>query len=490
MSARWRLATILLALVAPSATASEEELRFGRFGTVAIYRGSAQPREVALFVSGDGGWNKGVVDMARELATTGALVVGVDIVHYLKELNGPGDGCLYPASDFEALSQFVQKKLEFPRYIVPVLVGYSSGATLVYATISQAPPNTFSGAVSLGFCPDFPTTRPFCKGSGLSWEAGPKGKGVNFLPSTHLSAPWIALQGTVDQVCDPASTEAFVKQVPGGEIVILPKVGHGFSVPRNWLAQFKEAFARITHAGPPPAPPAEATAATVTGDEAAATAGPLVSVGDLPLVEVRPRGVVSDVLAVIVSGDGGWAGIDRELGEAMADRGVAVVGLNSLQYFWKRKTPDGAGADLERIVRHYLTTWRKTRVLLVGYSRGAEALPFMASRLPPELRSKVMLLAMLGPTPEVEFEFHVGDWLGGSGGKDQLPVKPEVEKLSGVKVLCVHGDEESDSLCPSLGAGVATDLVLKGAHHFGGSYKSIAEAILREAGLIPASAGT
>jgi type IV secretory pathway VirJ component len=485
MTKAW-VVVVGLAALGSSALAGESQLQFGRFGKVTIYQGTNEPHEVALFVSGDGGWNKGVVDMARELATSGALVVGIDIVHYLKELAAGGNGCLYPASDFEALSQFVQKKLEFPRYILPVLIGYSSGATLVYATLAQAPPNTFAGAVSLGFCPDFPTTKPFCKGGGLSWERRPKGKGVNFLPTTHLSAPWVALEGTIDQVCDPAATEAFVRQVPRGEIVMLPKVGHGFGVPRNWLPQFKQAFARITVAAPTPPVSAAAVAAT-TGTPSAA--GPAVDVAGLPLVEVPARGTATDVLAVVISGDGGWAGIDRELGEAMADHGIAVVGLNSLQYFWKKKTPEVAASDLERILRHYLVTWGKTRVILVGYSRGAEVLPFMANRLPDELRSKVMLVALLGPTPKVEFEFHVADWLGGSGERNQLPVGPEVEKLAGTRILCFYGEEERDSLCPALPTGLATVVPLKGAHHFGGDYAGIAEAILKAADLIPSPAG-
>ncbi len=479
------LAPLLLGALAPGALASEQQLHFGRFGTVTIYHGAEQPREVALFVSGDGGWNKGVVDMARELATTGALVVGVDIVHYLKELAASSDACLYPASDFEALSQFVQKKLDLPTYVVPVLIGYSSGATLVYATLAQAPPNTFRGAVSLGFCPDFPTTRPFCKGSGLTWESRPKGKGVNFLPATHLEARWIALQGTVDQVCDPAGTESFVRKVPSGEILVLPKVGHGFSVPRNWLPQFKQAFARIIQAATPPAPGSVAAAPTSGAAETAPPPAPVVDVSDLPLVELPARGAATDVLAVVVSGDGGWAGIDRELGNAMAAHGVAVVGLNSLQYFWKKKTPEVMGRDLERILRHYLAAWRKDRVLLVGYSRGAEAIPFMADRLPPELGSKILLLALLGPTPTVELEFHVADWLGGSGGRDELAVRPEVEKLAGTRMLCFYGAEERDSLCTSLPASLATAVPLKGAHHFGGDYAGIADTILREANLLP-----
>jgi len=470
VTAKARLAVLALAALAGKALASEEVFRFGRFGAVTVYREAAQPRQVVLFVSGDGGWNLGVVEMARELTSTGALVVGIDILHYLKELGAGGDACLYPAADFEALSQFVQKKLDLPRYLTPVLVGYSSGATLVYAILAQAPPNTFAGAVSLGFCPDFPATKPFCQGSGLVWEPRPKGKGINFLPAVHLQEPWIALQGTVDQVCDPAGTESFVKQVPHGEVVMLPKVGHGFSVPRNWLPQFKDAFERLVNVAPvvevATVPPASQASADVS---------------DLPLVEVPARGEPTDTLAVIVSGDGGWAGIDRELGGAMAERGVAVVGLDSLRYFWKKKTPEIAGHDLERILQHFMVGWGKGRVLLVGYSRGADVLPFMANRLPADLRARVVLVALLGPSPSVEFEFHVGDWLGGGAARNELPVRPEVEKLAGTPVLCVYGEAEHDSLCPDLPASLASAVQMKGAHHFGGDYGRIAEAILRDA---------
>jgi type IV secretory pathway VirJ component len=475
---------LLVLLLADGASAGEQTLCFGRFGTVAVYRPEAQPQHVVLFVSGDGGWNKGVVDMARELATVGALVVGIDIIRYLKELAAAPDSCLYPASDFEALSQSVQKNLDLPRYEVPVLVGYSSGATLVYAALVQAPPNTFLGAVSLGFCPDFPTTKPFCKGGGLEFEPRSKGKGVNFLPASSLTVSWVALQGTVDQVCDPEATATFVSHVPHGEIMMLPKVGHGFSVPRNWLAQFRESFERITRpvagTGTGPAAPATPVAAAVPAP-AGNVPGTTLDVSDLPLVELPANGTATDVLAVIVSGDGGWAGIDRQIGEALAGRGIAVVGLNSLQYFWKRKTPEIAGRDLERIVRHYLEAWGKSRVVLVGYSRGAEVLPFMADRLPAELRSRLQLVALLGPTAHVEFEFHVADWLGGKGGTNELPVAQEVEKLAGVRILCFYGQEEKDSLCPTLAPALATAVPLKGAHHFGGAYGRIADAIVSEA---------
>lgn len=66
--------------------AGESTLEYGAFGKLSIYTLSDNPRNVVLFVSGDGGWNLGVVDMARSLATLDALVVGIDITHYLKVL--------------------------------------------------------------------------------------------------------------------------------------------------------------------------------------------------------------------------------------------------------------------------------------------------------------------------------------------------------------------------------------------------------------------
>jgi type IV secretory pathway VirJ component len=464
---RWAFIAAALLAVPAAATAAEEQLHYGRFGTVTLYHRTPRPSHVALFVSGDGGWNLGVIDMARELAGLDALVVGIDIRPLVRSLGQANDACGYPAADLEALSKFVQKKLGYTEYVPPVLVGYSSGATLVYAVLVQAPPGTFRGAISLGFCPDLEPRRPLCRGDGgLAWKTLPKGKGYAFLPAPGLETPWVALQGAIDQVCAPADTAAFVKQVGRAEMVLLPKVGHGFAVPRNWLPQFKEAFARLARAGesapaPERAPPAPGRPAAVAG---------------LPLVEVRAP-ATRKILAVLLTGDGGWAGIDREVASTLAAAGLPVAGLNTLQYFWNAKTPDTAGRDLERILRHYLAAWECERVVLVGYSFGADVLPFMAARLPPDLLARVVLIVLIGPEKEAEFEFHILDWVPGRAVRG-LPVLPEIERLAGRQLLCLQGEEERDSLCRSLAPGQAQVVTLKGGHHLGGDYRGLARQIL------------
>lgn len=465
--------TVLLALVLGSAVtagrAAEHpaitvsSLTFGPFGTVTLYQTSPHPRHVVLFASGDGGWKLGVVDMARALATQDALVAGFNTVHYLHALEHGAGRCAYAAADLETLSQYLQKRSGRAHYTQPVLAGYSSGATLVYVALAQAPPNTFRGGLSLGFGPDLPVTKPFCRGAGLKSAPLPKHKGYRFIPGQALAAPWAVLQGTIDQVAIPAQTEAFVTKVPGARLIILPKVGHGYSVPRHWMPQFHAAFQYVARA---PASPSTAAGAALKG---------------LPLVEVPAAKEQGDTLGVVISGDGGWAGIDRQLAEQLAAEGIPVVGLDSLQYFWSRRTPDGAALDLGRILNHYLARWHRQKVILIGYSRGADVLPFMADRLAPELRRRIAVIALLGLSPTVDFEFHLTDWLHNGSNKERYAVLPQVERLQGPRVLCFYGAAERDSLCRKLDPARYGIVEMPGGHHFDGRYQAIAGRILAAA---------
>lgn len=244
---------IACALLSLAATAQAETLSYGRFGTINIYRGE-QPRELVLFLSGDGGWNLGVVTMAERLAEMHALVAGIDIRHYLAQLEAAKQACVSPAADFKDLSEHLAEALKFDFKGAPTLAGYSSGATLVYAALIEAPKGAFKGALSLGFCPDLDLKKPLCRGEGIAstprYDSKGVQKGVNFLPAKHLPASWIALQGVLDQVCIAPDTEKFTAQVPGSQYVPLPKVGHGYGVERNWLPEYQAAFRKILATAP------------------------------------------------------------------------------------------------------------------------------------------------------------------------------------------------------------------------------------------------
>jgi type IV secretory pathway VirJ component len=460
--------------LAVNAQAIDYKFRFGAFDTVTVYKpASGDIQQVTLFISGDGGWNLGVVDMARELLPLNVLVVGVDIRHYLRNIQATKDKCLYPAADFELLSKFVQKKENLPAYILPIIVGYSSGATLAYAIIAQSPVNTFKGAISMGFCPDLPLVKPLCAGSGgLASEPGPKGKGFSFLPLPTLPTPWIAFQGKADQVCDPAAVEQFVKQIRSARLVSLEKVGHGFSVEKNWLSPFKQSFTAIAANTDPQKP-----ITTGLTKKADTTLSKVEPVSDLPIVEVPVQGIARDVMAIILTGDGGWAGIDKEIADALSTRGIPVVGLNSLKYFWNKHTPDETTHDVERIMHYYMTAWNKKNIILIGYSFGADVLPFVGTRLSADYAQSIKLYAYLGLSKRAEFQFHASDWLGGKS-TDTLPVLPEIEKLKGKNMMYFYGAEEKETVADEIDKKAVRTIMLPGGHHFGGHYDMITDSII------------
>jgi type IV secretory pathway VirJ component len=204
----------------------------------------------------------------------------------------------------------------------------------------------------------------------------------------------------------------------------------------------------------------------------------LATLLSLPVVEVPVTHGTSDTLVVLVSGDGGWAPIDKTISRVLADHGMPVVGLNALQYFWTKRTPEAASRDLQSIISTYSTRWNKPRVIVVGYSRGADVLPAMINRMPADIRSKIRLIGLLGPSPFVEFEFHVSDWLRDK--KAGFAVQPELARVRDHKVLCLWGEDDKDSLCNGLAQSNVHVVTLKGAHHFDGGYEHLAHIILDE----------
>lgn len=184
----------------------------------------------------------------------------------------------------------------------------------------------------------------------------------------------------------------------------------------------------------------------------------------------------SDEFALLLTGDGGWAGLDRELAAHLAASGVPTVALNSLKYFWTERTPAQTARDVARVLRHYLVAWNKQRVLLVGYSFGADVLPFVVNRLPPELRARVTSVSLLGIDSNASFEVRVSDWIGSDAGGP--PTRPELAAMGHVPVLCVYGAGEADSICPGLSAAEVTREEIGRGHHFSGEYARLAQRIL------------
>jgi len=193
---------------------------------------------------------------------------------------------------------------------------------------------------------------------------------------------------------------------------------------------------------------------------------------------VAPAAGSGDTLAVIYSGDGGWAAIDRGMTEGLVRAGVPVVGYSSLRYFAHGRTAQEAADDLATVLRRYMALWGRRRIVLIGYSFGADALPVIMPRLPADLRARVRLLALVGLQPHGELKVHPGSWLN-RAGPDAYAVAPAVAALRGPAMVCIYGSREPHSVCPTLSPALIRRVELKGGHHFDRDYRAISRAILR-----------
>lgn len=469
-----KIILLFLSIFIFSTNAIAETLSIGAFGKVTIYKPKSTPNAVVLFVSGDGGWNSGVVDMAQNIAAQGALVADIDIQHYYKEIKKEKLKCYYPAGDFEELSLILQKKLKMKQYFKPILVGYSSGATLIYGMLAQAPANTFSGAIALGFCPNIETDKTLCDGLGLTSHVLKEGKAYYLEKTEKLTAPFIVLQGTIDQVCNYADTKSYMEGMKLAKLITLQKVGHGFSVTKNWQPQFADAFKEILNT-----PTFAQQKSEQNSLLKAQHLAPLPF--EMPLILIPTKNKDTSLpIAFLISGDGGWTSFDQSVSEALAEKGIAVIGLDAQKYFWDSKTPLETSSAIAKAVEHYLQQWNKKTFILIGYSFGASVIPFVANNFTDSLKDKLKGVYSLSPDEKADFEIHIADMLSLESSKDNYEVIPEIKKIKSFNPVCFFGNEEDPTIRNRFSESGIKTIELPGSHHYNNDFNKIAESILKE----------
>ncbi len=202
---------------------------------------------------------------------------------------------------------------------------------------------------------------------------------------------------------------------------------------------------------------------------------------DMPgIIEVPSGNRNGNAMAILYTGDGGWKATDKGLARVLSDNGIPLVAINSLHYFWRRRTPEGAADDFSRLLKHYRAAWKKDKFIVIGYSYGADVLPFIISRLPKDLLPQLELVALLSPTKSVDFEFHLKQWISDKQPKTAKPVLPELEKLKGLRIVAFCGDKDGEAICRNLPREYIKTIFLRGGHRFDDLYKSIAREILKE----------
>jgi type IV secretory pathway VirJ component len=430
------------------ASFAPDSVNIAKFGKVYIYKQTDTPRNVVIMISGDGGWKFGVIGFAETFSKMNTLVIGVDILRYYKDLRQRTDECYIIAADFVQLATEIEKKYNFPDYTPPVIMGYSSGATLVYGILAQARSGTFIGGISVGFCTDIELPKMLCQINGLNERADISGKKYFFLPDAKLRNPWIVLQGKLDKVCNYSEVADFVNKTTDAELITLPNVGHGFSKLSDFMPQWKDAFNRLIEKYQPEDDNTD-------------------RVNNIPVVITNAKFQNKEApVVLLISGDGGWYGFEQSIADNLANLGLPTIGLNSKKYFWNRRSTEETAGDMGILLNYYGKEWGKDRYLMIGYSLGAEIIPFVVNGLPEKVKPRILSAVLLSPDISTDFEVHFSNMLGMGNRQNTYNVVEEIIKMQSVPTLCIFGENEKSQVPGLLKKTSVKIRIIPGDHHY------------------------
>lgn len=436
----------------PAAKSLTETLDYGLFGTLHLTRPPGDVAQTVLFFSDRDGWSPRQDHLSMALAAEGAFVVGIDLPTYLKKLAGLSGKCVYPAGHVEEVAHWIERHEGFATYTYPLVLGDGAGATFAYALTAQAPAGTFAGLITLGWDMAFRLPKEFCAGDAGAMTIADDG-GFRVTPVARLPATWIPKTFAPGARDTGVFADAAIAVDALG--ALLPPLAA-----REAGADLGATFTRWrTH---------EEAARVVLPDD----------VADLPLTDIAPTKGDAHRIAIIITGDGGWAGLDRGVADALTADGVRVIGFSSLKFFWHKQTPQAAADAIARVIAHYGKVDAQATFVLIGYSFGASLVPVVANRLPDEARKRVDGGVLISPDDDAVFEIHVGDWFGSTHHDDALPIGPEMA-ASKVPLVCVHGNEENDSFCLKPQPAHVHIVTLPGGHHYNGDYAALGALIAK-----------
>ena len=399
---------------------------------------------------------KSNLEYAKQFAALSYYVAIIDSQALLSSAAGKPTDCVNLAPKLAEINKQLQAHFDLDTDNLPILVGTDESSATLYAALAQSDAHAFHAAVSINFAPNLKTSSTLC-GQEKFTTAAADGQ-LQLAAVKRLPNSFYIFQ---DETAAPnLVSHAFTDDIGNAKLTIA----------RGQEQTLAEAIQILQWLDP-------RLADQISSDS---------SDSDLPLIEVPvdEKIVNSDAvqtMAIIITGDGGWAEIDKNIARILAERGIPTVALDSLSYFWKARTVEETTQDVETVIAQYLEKWNKKKVILVGYSFGADTLPFIANNLSTKTQKQVALVALLGMGKTAAFEFRLSSWMDADKSSDRLPLLPEIEKMKWAKSICIYGvDDESANCIPTETLGVKI-ISMTGDHHFDEKYDELVGHIIENA---------
>lgn len=197
----------------------------------------------------------------------------------------------------------------------------------------------------------------------------------------------------------------------------------------------------------------------------------------LPVNIIPAASDTSKPLVLYITGDGGWNNFSKNLSQALAGKGYPVVSLNANDYFWKKKTAAQTASDITRLIRTYQRIWNRKKIMLIGYSFGADVMPFVFNLLPVDLSAQVINISLLSPTAYTDFEIHISVMLGAGFPGGEMVVSA-INKITTKPLTLIFGNGENDFPLNQLKIKNYVSVRLEGGHHYDGDEAKVCNTII------------
>ena len=158
--------------------------------------------------------------------------------------------------------------------------------------------------------------------------------------------------------------------------------------------------------------------------------------------------------------------LNSQIADNLAKQGIPTIGLDSKKYFWNRRTPEETASDIAKALNFYGKEWGREKFVLIGYSLGAEIVPFIVNRLPEEIKSKIESAVLLSPATTTDFEIHISNMLGMGNRQNTYNTIDEIIKMQSVPTLLIFGDGEKTEIPELLSGTSVTIRKIPGDHHY------------------------
>lgn len=198
----------------------------------------------------------------------------------------------------------------------------------------------------------------------------------------------------------------------------------------------------------------------------------------LPLTIISAPRAENMPMVLMITGDGGWGRIGRKLSKQFKSEKVPMIALSSWHYFMRKKTPDMTTKAVESILDEYMRQWHKDSFILMGYSFGADVVPFVVNRLPDSLLNHCAGVALFSPGTSTDFKIRILQLLG-SRHQWRYNVVNEIQTMKVVKTLFFFGHKENDFPYEIISRADWQLVYLEGGHHYEKEKADIAKIILK-----------